>query len=372
MHDMSRIVRDLQEGLSLDKHPVAVLIGAGCPCSVRVMVEDENRPLIADIAGLTASLNTALAENASYRALVEQFREDEKENYTVEDLLSRVRTLLRIVGKGQARGLTAAALKEVEREICAHITSIVGVDLPSNQTPYHWFVDWIAGVERKQPLQVFTTNYDLLLEQAFEERRVPYFDGFIGARQPFFDLRAIEDENAPSRWARLWKLHGSVNWRHAEDGCVTRCFPGDTNQDEVLIHPSELKYDQSRRMPYLAMMDRLRAFMKQPSALLVTSGYSFADDHLNEIIVQGARSNPTAAVFGLLYKNREEEAAAMKLSRVTPTNIVFVASDGGVSRGLSAKWISTEEGVDTICNLGDFAKLAEFLRSLSISQGGGV
>ena len=44
-----------------------------------------------------------------------------------------------------------------------------------------------------------------------------------------------------------------------------------------LIYPSHLKYEQSRKMPYLAMIDQLNRFIRQPNSLLIVSGYSFND-----------------------------------------------------------------------------------------------
>lgn len=112
------------------------------------------------------------------------------------------------------------------------------------------------------------------MEQAFEAYKIPYFDGFIGARQAFFDLASMENDELPSRWGRLWKVHGSVNWwRTKRDDVVRRdsgaaMLPG----ERQMIYPSHLKYDQSRRMPYLAMLDRLRAFLSRGQAVLVTCG----------------------------------------------------------------------------------------------------
>lgn len=51
-----------------------------------------------------------------------------------------------------------------------------------------------------------------LMEQSLEEMEIPYFDGFVGANNPFFDLRALEDNLIPKHWSRLWKIHGSINW----------------------------------------------------------------------------------------------------------------------------------------------------------------
>jgi hypothetical protein len=34
--------------------------------------------------------------------------------------------------------------------------------------------------------EIFTTNYDLVIEKSLEAIRAPYFDGFVGSYEPFF------------------------------------------------------------------------------------------------------------------------------------------------------------------------------------------
>ena len=362
-HDLQRIRQDLEESLSLDKHPVALLLGAGCPVAVRIPDgSGGTSPLIADIAGLTAAVSSALHADPSFVKLLQQFDDDGRTDHTIEDLLSHIRLLSRVCGAGNARGLNAADLKALEEALCKQIGLAVRKELPHDDTPYHRLAEWIGGMLRQSPLNVFTTNYDVLLEQALEERGLPYFDGFVGARNPFFDLRAIEDDQIPSRWTRLWKLHGSITWRLLPDGVVVRSWDM-TSSDAVLIHPSEQKYEQSRRMPYLAMIDRLRSFLRQPSALLVTIGYSYADQHLNEVLAQGLRSNPTAAAFGLLYKGLADELGAAKIAGRLPTNFTILARDQGVVRGVTGTWLPSSTG-PTENDLGDFAAFASFLASL--------
>ena len=373
MHDLNRIRRDLYESLSLDKHPVAVLLGAGCPVSVRISDGKGNSiPLIPDIKGLTSLIDRAMAKEERYQLLLNQFKEDDRSAYTLEDLLSQVRLLARIVGNGKARGLAKEDLQELETKLSQKIAEAVSPSLPESKTAYHQLADWAGAIQRQSPVHFFTTNYDLLLEQALEELSRPYFDGFVGGRQPFFDLRAIEDDAIPGRWSRLWKLHGSVNWRLMDNGDVIRTME-DLNAGQLLIHPSELKYDQSRRMPYLAMIDRLRDFLRKPSAFLITIGYSYADDHLNEILLQGFRANPTSAGFGLLYKNLDEETNAERLITKVPPNLTLVARDKGVVRGSTAQWTTPESQTDektVTTELGDFAYFGAFLSGLSSSPEG--
>jgi hypothetical protein len=91
-------------------------------------------------------------------------------------------------------------------------------------------------------------------------------------------------------------------------------------------------------MPYLAMIDRLRAFLKQPTAVLLVIGYSFRDEHINEVIIQGLQHASTSAVaFALLYDRLAEYPQAEKLAQARP-NLAVLARDGCVISGRKATW----------------------------------
>ncbi|AKJ64778.1 SIR2 family NAD-dependent protein deacylase [Kiritimatiella glycovorans] len=385
--DPQKQVGYLQQCLSSDKKPLGLFLGAGCPVSVRI--EDGKKALIPDIAGLTEVVRKRLSDGKETKPLLgildKHFKEDCRNDTTVEDMLSHIRALRVVAGGSKVRDLSADDLDKLDADICQIIHELVDQALPSSETPYHSTAVWADAVPREIPVEIFTTNYDLLMEQAFEDRRVPYFDGFAGSLSPFFDIRAMEEDKLPPRWARLWKLHGSVNWfQHVEKG-VLRGSSGKSDLPRV-IHPSHLKYDESRRMPYLAMIDRLRAFLKQPSSALVLCGYSFRDDHLNEVIMQGLQSTQTAIAFALLYDKLEEYKKAKDLALGRP-NLSLLARDGGLVSGQEVQWPEKDSesvptnnmtGLDwppidpadeqgkriTHFTLGDFAELGKFLREL--------
>lgn len=329
----------LQQCLSSNKMPLGLFLGAGCPMGVRVGDETQS-PLIPDIAGLTVAVKTDLLADDKFKSalgkLIAQFEADGKDNPTVEHMLSQIRALRTVVGMGEVRGLSVEDLKNLDQKICEVIQGLVDKLLPNQETPYHRLASWVEAIERERAVEVFTTNYDLLMEQAFEDLRVPYFDGFAGSRKPFFDLQAMESDTLPPRWARLWKLHGSANWYQIDGKGVYR---GTTieSSDRRVIHPSHLKYEESRRMPYLAMIDRLRAFLKTPTNTLVICGYSFGDEHINEVIVQGLQSTPTATAFALLYGSISAYPEAIQLAK-RRTNLTLLAKDGAVVSGCEAKW----------------------------------
>lgn len=292
-HDPLSQISLLQQCLSQNKKPLGLFLGAGCPLSIKIKVDQQETPLIPGIDGITKVVRDKLTQSNSYaesfKQLEEHFAKDGNENPNVEDILSHIRGLRTVVGKDTIRGLTADNLDALDAEICAIIHELVNKELPTETTAYHKVAAWVEATTRVMPVEIFTTNYDLLMEQALEALRVPYFDGFAGACKPSFDLRAIEEDQLSSRWARLWKLHGSINWYQNETKGVFRAGKDEQSSKRV-IHPSHLKYDESRRMPYLAMLDRLRAFLRQPSAAFILCGYSFRDDHINEVIIQGLGS----------------------------------------------------------------------------------
>ena len=344
IEDPYRQIGYLQQCLSSDKKPLGLFLGAGCPMAIKLAAE-ENRPLIPDIAGITIAVRDKLSQCKDCGPLLkiveDHFQKDDRTDANVEDMLSHIRALRTVVGNDEVRGLSAVNLDTLDETICQTIHDLADKALPDSETPYHRVAAWVDGIGRDKPVEIFTTNYDLLMEQALEDCRVPYFDGFAGARKPFFDIRTMEAEDAlPPRWTRLWKLHGSINWYQVTGKGVFRGATKEAGAKRV-IHPSHLKYEESRRMPYLAMIDRLRAFLKQPTATLVISGYSFRDEHLNEVIVQGLQNTQTAIAFALLFDEMDKYPQAVKLA-CERSNLTLLAREGAVISSREAKWPEKE------------------------------
>jgi hypothetical protein len=406
-HDPVRQLKYLRQTLSQNKKPLGFFLSAGCPLAVNM--PEEKFPLIPDIAGLTKFVTEELQskdkeKKNNYDLLLAELIKTGNKNPNIEDILSFVRGLKQVsVGAIDVRGLTEKDLAELEKGICKKIVEKTNVELPNRETPYHQLAQWIHLIDRgDSPIECFTTNYDLLTEQAFEETGVAYFDGFVGSRQPFFDLRAIEDSLIPKHWTRLWKVHGSINWYLNSKQEIYRSTEVNAG-DSCIIDPSHLKYDQSRKMPYLALIDRLNSFLRQTSAVLITSGYSFRDIHLNDTIVSALKANPTAMVIALLHDTytyqdkdkdivtRYEKAFAYAKDRF---NLSVWTFDEAVIGGQQGKWkvsntetLPDENLADAIVQftdtkkagdpdtkeetiiqyqmqLGNFAKLGNFLQAL--------
>ena len=403
-HDAYRQIGYLQQALSQNRKPIGIFLGAGCPLSVIIKQKSESDgeeeislPLIPDVAGLTTIVTNKLkgAEDAPTASdiLISQLKEDGLTNPNIEDILSQLRALRQVAGKGKVREFSAKELDDLDKKICEQIANEVNKELPTEETPYHNLAIWARSIPRLKPVHIFTTNYDLLIEQALEESSCPYFDGFIGSKKAFFDLGTVEDEELlHPRWCRLWKIHGSINWKQDKEKRVVRSDKVELGES-YLIYPSHLKYDQSRKMPYLAMLDRLKDFILAPSSVLFISGFSFSDSHINDVILQALRSNPTAMCFAFLYGSLDDEkyAKAKQCAKQIP-NLSLFARDKGLIGRQEGEWILTSEEligeipaqvvskkkqeaesgdaeiVEYELLMGNFAKFGQFLKEMSFNQ----
>ena len=320
---------------------IGFFVGAGCPLAIQVA--DGNggtKPLIPEIAGLTRLVRQSLDGNADLSAVAktawERVTARGIDTPTVEDVLSHIRTLKSLCGATDIDGFAGEALKKLDRAICDCVCSLVSAPLPRSDTPYHVLASWIQAIPRDKPVEIFTTNYDLLLEQALEERGVPYFDGFVGSHSAFLDLESMAEDDLPPRWTRLWKIHGSINWWMTAQNKIRRSRDL-VEGEQLLIYPSHLKYDQSRQMPYYAMLDRLRVFLRSDQCVLLTCGYSFGDEHINAYIGQGLAGNPNAACFGMVFNDRASAPKAVELAK-RHANLTLLATDGAVIGTVERDW----------------------------------
>ena len=146
-----------------------------------------------------------------------------------------------------------------------------------------------AGLqERRPPVDLFTTNYDTLIEDALALACIPYWDGFTGGAVAFRGHRFGQPVEDAGHRARIIKLHGSIDWHLGEDGRVWRVRDADAYPEQgvrVLIYPQATKYQATQRDPFAAQFELLRsALATTRDNILAVCGYSFGDEHINQEI----------------------------------------------------------------------------------------
>jgi hypothetical protein len=345
------------------------LFGAGTSSSVNVAPDTasgdrlKHEPLIPGIHGLTSVCCSAVAsmgkpQETAWKTLVEQCGED-KRRANVENVLSKVRMKIDAVGPGEKLiGLDHDQLSDIERTICSAIAKSVSPAeerIPSH-IPHDEFAAWVKKVSRTAPMEIFTTNYDLLLERAFEAARVPVFDGFVGTRNPFFYPECLDDDGLlpVSHWIRLWKIHGSVNWHVQDSGLYKRIIRSHISESGEVILPSHRKYDESRKQPYVAYMDRLSRVLNAEHALLITCGYSFGDEHINAILYGALASRNTTNIITLQFEKLEEDGDLVKAA-VQRSNLTVIGPNAGVISGIWGLWQLTQSVDNKTCSFMDAA-----------------
>ena len=336
IHNPDRYMSDLRQIVSQGRKRIGFLIGAGAPTAIHVdgenQIVDSGSPLVPDVAGLTEAVVGSLNEND--QNIIETLKNEINGLVNIETILTQVRRLAQAIGNAVVHNLDGKAYEGLAHRICKGIGEKVGSQLPTSPNPYSELVSWISGTQREHSVEIFTPNYDLLMEEAFERARVPYFDGFTGAHRPFFDPASVSSsDRLPARWSLLWKLHGSLGWKISHDSVIRT---GEREATE-LIYPDHLKYDQITRLPYSALFERFREFMTTPDTLLICSGFSFLDSHICAIIDEALAANAHTAVLAFQYKSLAEEPSAAKLAFARPNMSVY-AQDGAIIHGVKGSW----------------------------------
>ena len=368
VHNLDQYMFDLKHILTHGKKKIGILIGAGAPVSINVSTEAEKwKSLIPDIAGLTDIVKIELDEAD---LIVFKLLEADVPNSNLELILSRVRSLAEILGAARVHEYDSTSYQKLNDNICKIIKDVVSKSLPEGENPYSKIVSWITGINRKHPVEIFTTNYDLLMEEAFERAKSPYFDGFSGSRLSFFDPASISSNDLPPRWSRLWKLHGSINWAK-RNGEVVRVNDETTGE---MVYPSHIKYDQTQSAPFSSMFERLKEFLLEPDSLLITAGFSFADAHISSKLSECLSANPSTAIFAFQFNTLENEKHAIDIAS-RRSNLSAYCSDGAVINAVKGRWklgdlpsknwqsIRFDYWKDNHFILGDFQSLTKFMGS---------
>lgn len=337
VHNPDQFMFDLRQILAQGRKRIGLLLGAGCPASIQIDpksgdLQPDGQPLVPAVAELTQGVITQLTDGQ--RDIVSELQDELGHGANIEAILSRARALGDVLGQASVGERSGPDFRDLAAAICNQIGSYVAVDLPAAPTPFTELVSWIGGTSRNNAIEIFTPNYDLLLEESFERARLPYFDGFTGAFRPFFDPSTIANNDLPARWVRLWKLHGSLGWWRSPSGTVVRSGNKSTTE---LIYPEHLKYEQTQKLPYTALFSRLRNFLLTPDTLLVSCGFSFLDAHISAVIEETLAANPSASVFAMQYGDLTDEAAASTIGKRCP-NLSVYTSDGAVINCIPAPW----------------------------------
>lgn len=335
-HDPQHVAAELTAKLAARSRHVCFLTGAGTSRAAG----------LPDLVGLEAAVTARVPAEITPRVA------GLLEGRNLEEALSRLRRVASLLGPGDAfDDFDQASASATDAAMCAAIIAEV-TDADADLAAFVDFGSWAAGDYYRRPIEVFTVNYDSLLERGLEAVSALYFDGFVGALRGQFRPDLVDAtppssaDGLPASFVRLWKLHGSVTWaiETTLDGhrSVVRLGAPVRAGEAAAIYPSEEKYDASRRAPFVVLMDRFRRALDEPETLLVVSGYSFGDQHLNEIIFDAARRRPRSETVVCCYSDLAPAAAEVS-ERVR--NVTVLGANEAIIGGVRAPWVPLDHDV---------------------------
>ena len=184
----------------------------------------------------------------------------------------------------------------------------------------------------------FTTNYDHFSELAMDRLGIPYANGFSGVVERRFNpaifryALAEQLDVASRKWTAvdafvyLCKLHGSVTWTEDDHGLfpIKEVWPPEST-NQMLIYPTPAKQNSSLGSPYADLFREFQSRIVREQSVLITAGYAFGDEHLNNIIYQ-ALTIPTFRL--VIFAAPDTGGEIAKLRALRDPRIWIIGGDG--------------------------------------------
>lgn len=220
-------------------------------------------------------------------------------------------------------------------------------------------------------VNIFTTNIDVFLEKGIEETRLESNDGFSRGFKPKYDLSNFKksifqksphfDNSTEIPIFNILKIHGSLTWSKQNDESIffdntlsqvtkvrevippnllevivdgekkddlesllTQNIVHDTlssipkdgcnnfleEYDKLLVvNPTKVKFQETvLNQKYYDLLRIYANELEKENTLLFVMGFSFADEHIRDLTIRVANSNPTLMIYVFAYNTDAKDA----------------------------------------------------------------
>lgn len=297
---------------------VALIMGAGCSKCAGLPLMDELTSIV--------QKNLSKPSISVLSAVLQGFRGSPR--CTIEDVMSEIvdfvaiaerrklrnasSSMVNIGGQAFASEALCEALDDVKREIAK---AIANPHMTRQVDTHRAFIRTLHGALRfgrastfPHAVDYFTLNYDTLIEDALSLERIPTIDGFQGGATGWWDVTLYQSLSAS---ARVYKLHGSIDWCLCDDDVLPRRIRDGvavaSRKDHLMIWPAATKYRETQRDPYAQLVSLMRRALRPDAAEIVVCicGYAFADEHINFELDRALRESNGRLTFVVFTSDNE-------------------------------------------------------------------
>lgn len=289
---------------ALNSTNLIALLGSGASIATNTDGDNKKAPSMSD---LWTSARAKVKLTKFDKIASEMLSDSKDEN--IETLLSLCKMRIALIkAKEVSENEPSAELKRISSFVeNAEEAILECVDFVTGETNLDHHIRFLSRLTRrnseKPRFKIFTTNYDICIEQAAAKINLVLVDGFSHSvvqrynRDHFqYDIVRRSQDGANANYLdgvlHLYKMHGSMDWRRRiSDNVVIRSKSNDKDYQPVLIYPRSTKYQEAYLPPYLDMFAAWQESLREPDTTLIISGFGFADDHVSAPIWSALESN---------------------------------------------------------------------------------
>ncbi|MDB5012820.1 MAG: hypothetical protein JWQ25_1022 [Daejeonella sp.] len=195
---------------------------------------------------------------------------------------------------------------------------------------------------------IFTANYDLAFEYAFDKLGIHYIDGFAGFHNRCFKPETFDFDifypgsttagkiQRIEKVVKYLKLHGSISWVFSESRDANNLYgiqelplpliAESKRKGEIIVYPTAVKKTYTLDLPYSELFRQFASTISQPQSVLFTVGYAFADEHFNDIIFQ-ALSNPSFTLIIVDFNGTKNNPNIERIKNLDDSRVIILQGD---------------------------------------------